>query len=81
MAAFSSMALGRPARRRRGMLSGSVWGCRRDAGNSEIGFGETWNSTDNKIEVTALAHNDSLLILDETTLAGGSDQKACPGRQ
>jgi hypothetical protein len=58
-----------------GMLSGSVWGCRRDAGNSEIGFSETWNSTDNKIEVTALAHNDCLLILDETTLAGGNDQK------
>ena len=57
------------------MLSGSVWGCRRDAGNSEIGFAETWNSTDNRIEITALAHNDSLLILDETTLAGGSEQK------
>ena len=58
-----------------GMVAGSVWGCHRGAGNPEIGFAESWNSTANKIEVTALAHNDSLLILDETTLAGQDDKK------
>ena len=57
------------------MVAGSVWGCHRGAGNPEIGFAESWNSTGGKIEVTALAHNDSLLILDETTLAGPDDKK------
>jgi hypothetical protein len=57
------------------MVAGSVWGCHRGAGNLEIGFAESWNSTANQIEVTALAHNDSILILDETTLAGPDDRK------
>jgi putative DNA primase/helicase len=58
-----------------GMVGGSVWGCHRGAGNPEIGFAESWNSTAHQIEVTALAHNDSILILDETTLAGPDDRK------
>jgi putative DNA primase/helicase len=47
------------------MVAGSVWGCHTDAGNREIGFAETWHTTGNKVEITALAHNDCLLILDE----------------
>jgi putative DNA primase/helicase len=36
----------------------------------EKGFAESWKSTAGKVEVTALAHNHGLLILDETKLAG-----------
>jgi putative DNA primase/helicase len=56
------------------MVAGSVWGCHTGTGNREIGFAETWHTTANKVEITALAHNDSLLILDETTLAGFDDR-------
>ncbi|MBV8049668.1 MAG: DUF927 domain-containing protein [Acidobacteriaceae bacterium] len=57
------------------MVAGSVWGCHRREGRREKGFAESWNSTKNKIEVTALAHNHTLLILDETKGAGGSDRQ------
>jgi hypothetical protein len=56
------------------MVAGSVWGCNTGTGDREIGFAETWHSTANKVEITALAHNDCLLILDETTLAGSDDR-------
>jgi len=49
------------------MIGGSVWGCHTDAGDPEIGFAETWHTTANAVEITALAHSDCLLILDETT--------------
>jgi putative DNA primase/helicase len=52
------------------MVAGSVWGCHRP---SDMGFLETWNTTANTVEVTALAHNDGLLILDETKNAGDTD--------
>lgn len=59
------------------MAAGSVWGCHRGEGRREKGFAESWKSTAGKVEVTALAHNDSLLILDETKLAGnGGKQRA-----
>src|ERR1700683_3673711 len=54
------------------MVAGSVWGCRQSADN---GFIETWNTTANKVEITALGHNDGLLILDETKNAGNTDTK------
>ena len=47
------------------MVAGSVWGCHTDVGNREIGFAETWHTTANQVEITALAHNDCLLLLDE----------------
>lgn len=49
------------------MVAGSVWGCHRQPDN---GFLEGWNTTANAVEVTALAHNDGLLILDETRTQG-----------
>ena len=52
------------------MVAGSVWGCHR---LPDMGFLETWNTTANAVEITALAHNDGLLILDETKKAGNSD--------
>jgi putative DNA primase/helicase len=57
------------------MLAGSVWGCHRGEGRREKGFVESWNSTAGKVEVTALVHNDGLLILDETKRAGNNDKQ------
>jgi putative DNA primase/helicase len=54
------------------MVAGSVWGCHRQPDN---GFLESWNTTANKAEITALAHNDGLLILDETKKAGSTHAK------
>ncbi len=56
------------------MVAGSVWGCHTDAGNREIGFAETWHTTANQLEITALSHNNCLLILDETGQAGSDDR-------
>ena len=54
------------------MVAGSVWGCHRQPDN---GFLESWNTTANQVEITALAHNDGLLILDETKKAGSTPAK------
>jgi putative DNA primase/helicase len=55
------------------VVAGSFWGCHRSEGRKERGFAESWNTTSGKVEVTALAHNHCLLILDETKLAGKTD--------
>lgn len=57
------------------IVAGSVWGCHRSEGRRERGSTESWNSTAGKVEVTALAHNDTLLILDETKRAGAHDRE------
>jgi putative DNA primase/helicase len=57
------------------MIAGSIWGCHRDSVRKDKGFAESWNTTVNKLEKTAQAHCDSLLILDETNLAGGTDKE------
>ena len=57
------------------MVAGSFWGCHRAEGRRQLGFGESWNTTLGKVEVTALAHNHSLLILDETKRAGKNDHE------
>jgi putative DNA primase/helicase len=57
------------------MIAGSIWGCHRDSMRKDKGFAESWNTTGNKLEQTAQAHSDALLILDETNLAGDSDKK------
>jgi putative DNA primase/helicase len=57
------------------MVAGSFWGCHRDSARKEKGFAESWNTTGNKLEETAQAHCDSLLILDETHLAGDTEKK------
>ena len=43
------------------IAAGSVWG----GGSGEHGFGHTWRATANALESLALAHNDTLLCLDE----------------
>jgi putative DNA primase/helicase len=55
------------------MVAGSFWGCHSSA-RSDQGFTESWHSTAGKVELTALAHNDALLILDETKRAGRDAQ-------
>lgn len=48
------------------MMAGSVWG-----GGGPLGFGQSWMTTANALDRTALAHNDAFLVLDETGLAEG----------
>lgn len=48
------------------MVGGSVWG-----GGGPLGFGQSWLTTDNALDLTALTHNDAFLVLDETLLAEG----------
>jgi putative DNA primase/helicase len=57
-----------------GMVAGSFWGCHRGQERRYTGFAESWNTTQNAVERTALAHNHSLLILDETKRAGRNDR-------
>jgi putative DNA primase/helicase len=57
------------------MIAGSIWGCYRDAVRKEKGFAESWNTTGNKLEETARAHSDALLIVNETHLAGDTPKK------
>jgi putative DNA primase/helicase len=52
------------------MVAGSIWGCHLSEERRENGFAESWHSTGGKIEITALAHNETVLILDETKRAG-----------
>jgi putative DNA primase/helicase len=51
-------------------VAGSVWGCHVGAERQEKGFVESWHTTAGKIETTALVHNDTILVLDETQRAG-----------
>ncbi len=55
------------------MVAGSIWGCHRDSARKDKGFAESWNTTINQLEETARAHSDTLLVLDETNLAGSND--------
>jgi putative DNA primase/helicase len=57
------------------MIAGSIWGCHRDRIKKEKGFAESWNTTTNKLEKTAQAHSDAILILDETNLAGETEKE------
>jgi putative DNA primase/helicase len=51
-------------------VPGTVWGCHVGAERKEKGFSESWHTTAGKVELTALAHNETILILDETQRAG-----------
>jgi putative DNA primase/helicase len=56
------------------MVTGSIWGCHKSPDRRKKGFAESWNTTAGKIEITALAHNETVLILDETKRAGRKDR-------
>jgi len=58
-----------------GMVAGSVWGCHVAAERSQKGFSESWHTTIGKVELTALAHNETILLLDETR-TGGSNARS-----
>jgi putative DNA primase/helicase len=53
------------------MVTGSIWGCHLSQERGERGFAETWHTTAGKVELTALAHNETVLILDETKRTAG----------
>ena len=72
---FQIWGFGETGKTTAAMVLGSVWGCHRSEGRREKGFSETWNSTAGKVELTALAHNDGVLILDETKRAGRDDKQ------
>jgi putative DNA primase/helicase len=57
------------------MVTGSLWGCHRSRERRENGFSESWHTTAGKIEITALAHNETVLILDETKRAGRTKER------
>jgi putative DNA primase/helicase len=57
------------------MVTGSIWGCHRSPERRENGFAENWHTTPGKVEITALAHNETVLILDETKRAGHTDKE------
>ena len=56
------------------MVTGSIWGCHQLQERRENGFVESWHTTAGKIEITALAHNETVLILDETFRAGRDEK-------
>jgi putative DNA primase/helicase len=56
------------------MVAGSIWGCHRSKERREKGFAESWNTTVAKVEITALAHNETVLVLDDTKKAGSNDK-------
>jgi putative DNA primase/helicase len=57
------------------MVTGSIWGCHLSPERREIGFSESWHTTAGKIEITALAHNEIVLLLDETKRAGRNNKE------
>ena len=57
------------------MVAGSIWGCHRESARAEKGFAESWNTTEAELEQTARAHCDSILILDDTNLAGATEKQ------
>jgi putative DNA primase/helicase len=57
------------------MVTGSIWGSHRSAERRENGFSESWHTTAGKIEITALAHNEIVLPLDETKRSGRTDKE------
>jgi len=51
--------------------AGSVWG-----GGGPLGFGQTWRSTANALEMVAFGHNDGLAVFDELALVAPEEAGA-----
>ena len=51
--------------------AGSVWG-----GGGPLGFGQTWRSTANALEMIAYGHNDGLAVFDELALVAPEEAGA-----
>ena len=54
-----------------GIIAGATYG---GVPDSSLGFGSAWNGTPNGLEEYGPAHNDTLMVLDETSLMP-TDQK------
>ena len=50
------------------LAAGSVWG-----GGGPLGFGHTWRSTANALEMLAAGHDDGLVVLDELSLISSDE--------
>lgn len=48
------------------LVAGSIWG---GNPNSKLGYAHGWNATANRLEELCALHNNSLLVLDEATMA------------
>jgi putative DNA primase/helicase len=59
------------------MVTGSIWGCHRSPARRENGFAESWSTTAGKVEITALAHNETVMILNDTKRAARNDKDKC----
>ena len=57
-----------------GIVAGATYG---GLPGSSLGFGSAWNGTPNGLEEYGPAHNDTLMVLDETSLMP-TDQKGRP---
>jgi hypothetical protein len=57
-----------------GIIAGATYG---GVPGSSLGFGSAWNGTPNGLEEYGPAHNDTLMVLDDTSLMP-TDQKARP---
>ena len=57
-----------------GIIAGATYG---GVPDSSLGFGSAWNGTPNGLEEYGPAHNDTLMVLDETSLMP-TDQKGRP---
>ena len=67
--------MGAPALARRScVIAGATFG---GVADSSLGFGSAWNGTPNGLEEYGIAHNDTLMVLDETSLLP-NDQKGRP---
>ena len=56
------------------VVAGATFG---GVADSSLGFGSAWNGTPNGLEEYGIAHNDTLMVLDETSLLP-NDQKGRP---
>jgi len=72
---FELVGLGETGKTCVAIIAGSFWGCHLVLEFRERGFCETWHTTSGKVEITAFAHNDTILLLDETKLAGDNDKQ------
>ena len=57
-----------------GIIAGATYG---GVPDSSLGFGSAWNGTPNGLEEYGPAHNDTLMVLDETSLMP-TDQRGRP---
>jgi len=73
--AFQFTAKGGAGKSSIAVVSTSAWGWD-PVNGKKYGFGTSWNTTDNKLELTCRAYNHTILFLDETGAHTGSERGA-----